>query len=257
MKRATLRVDRLDGGRSAFYLFGLIVTGETEERCLPSLLRILAAQGPCSFKLIRRVGQRSPRSARRVRKMVGSGKTIPDRDAEEIGLPARNFLKASASRYVLLVDDLEANRAADIENVFGRYRSALDTMLGSLAPRAAVHFFVNMLEAYYLADAAAVNQVLGTDVDDHDGDVEEIHNPKARLKSLYPVFDEKEHGAQIVERLDVLHVLARPDACASLRTLFAWASEAIGESDWLPAGRLSPTTEGQIGTLREHLATHG
>ena len=162
-----------------FYLFGLIVTGETEELCLPRLLRVLAAQGRCSFQVIRRIGQRSPRSGKRVRKMVGTGKTIPDKDALEIGLSARHFLAESASRYVLLVDDLEADRATKADKVFGRYRIALDTMLGQLAPKAAVHFLVNMVEAYYLADAAAVNQVLGTAVDDHDGDVETIRNPKA------------------------------------------------------------------------------
>ena len=35
--------------------------------------------------------------------------------------------------------------------------------------KAAVHFLVNMLEAYYFADAEAVNSVLGTKLQDFDG----------------------------------------------------------------------------------------
>ncbi len=182
--------------------------------------------------------------------MVGSGKAIPDRDASDIGIPARRFLTKSAGRYVLLIDDLEAGRAADVQGVFDRYRRAFDTMLGDLAPRAAVHFLVNMLEAYYFADTAAVNRVLGTELADLPGDVETIRNPKARLRTHYAGFDAKRHGGLIVAELDIPHVLARADTCASLRTLFAWGSER----DWLPPGILLPTTEGQIGTLAGHLA---
>ena len=241
-----------------FFQFGLIVTGETEEQCLPRLFRSLMAQGTCSFEVIRRIGQRSPiRSETRQLRMVGKGHTVPPKDEAEIGIAARLFLKKSDSRYVLLVDDLEADRANDIDAVFARYRLALDEVLAELAHKAAVHFLVNMLEAYYFADTAAVNDVLGTDIEDFAGDVETIRNPKGRLKSLYPSFDEKEHGTRIVARLDVPHVLARPDTSASLRTMFAWASEAIGVLDWLPPGRLLPTTQDQIDMLRGHLAADG
>ena len=238
-----------------FLKFGLIVTGETEEQCLPSLFRILAAKGTCSFEVIRRVGQRSPiRSKKRRRTMVGTGKTIPDRDAEQVGFPTRRYLARSDNNYVLLVDDLEADRRAHIQAVYGRYRLAFEEILpAELVPRVAVHFLVNMLEAYYFADVAAVNGVLGTVLDDYEGDVETIPHPKNRLKSLHSGFDEKEHGAQIVAQLDVGHVLSRPDSCASLRTMFAWVSEAIGDRDWLPEGRLLPTTEGQVETVRQHV----
>ena len=48
-----------------------------------------------------------------------------------------------------------------MQEVFGRYRAALDTVLSEdQARRAAVHFFVNMLEAYYFADTRAVNSML-------------------------------------------------------------------------------------------------
>ena len=38
-----------------------------------------------------------------------------------------------------------------------------------MSARAAVHFPVNMLEAYYFADAKAVNQALNTDLEDLGG----------------------------------------------------------------------------------------
>lgn len=72
--------------------FGLIVTGETEQHCLADLFRILAAQANCSFRVIRRIGQLSPfTSERRIQRMVGTGKRVPDRDAEQIGFPARSI----------------------------------------------------------------------------------------------------------------------------------------------------------------------
>ena len=184
---------------------------------------------------------------------MGSGKLIPDRDAEEIGLPTRRFLSFD-DRYVLLIDDLEAKRAKDIQQVFDRYRLALDTALDvNQARRASVHFLVNMLEAYYFADAQAVNVVLGTNLADFGGDVETIPNPKRDLKNLWRGFDERKHGRQIVERLNVAHVLSRADACCSLRTIFAWIYRAIEEPDSeirpLLDGCHNETTKGQIDAL--------
>ena len=76
--------------------------------------------------------------------MIGSGKLIPDRDAEKIGLPSRKFL-SSDGRFVLLIDDLEPKRSKDIQWVFDRYRRALDSVLTeNQARRASVHFLVNM-----------------------------------------------------------------------------------------------------------------
>jgi len=185
--------------------------------------------------------------------MTGTGKTIPDRDQSDIGLPARRFL-AQESTLVILVDDLEHERAPVIEGVFDRYRRALDTMLGTEKHRASVQFFVHMLEAYYFADAQAINSVLGTELSDHQGDVETIPHPKAELKKLAPGFDEIEHGRQIVGRLNVVHVLSIPERCASLRTLFGWASAAIGEAPTsqyqLVDGHYSEVTKPQIDCLR-------
>ena len=185
--------------------------------------------------------------------MIGSGKRIPNRDAEEIGLPTRKFLSTD-DRYVLLIDDLEAKRSDDIQQVFDRYRLALDTMLpANQARRASVHFLVNMLEAYYFADTQAVNAVLGTELVDFEGDVETIRNPKRELKGLCPGFDERGHGRLIVERLNVLDVLSRADACCSLRTIFAWIYTAIEEPDCeirpLLAGCHNEITKGQIDAL--------
>ena len=130
----------------------------------------------------------------------------------------------------------------------------MDTILRDhMSAKAAVHFLVNMLEAYYFADANAVNQVLGTDLEDFDGDVETIKHPKNKLKSIHAGFDEKEHGRLIVKALDVSHVLAHEERCASLRTMFEWASAAAGKTAWLPKGRLQGATKGQIDAVRESL----
>ena len=185
--------------------------------------------------------------------MLGSGKQIPDRDAEEIGLPARQFL-SSEDRFVLLIDDPEAERSHDIQQVFDRYRLALDTMLNEIqAGRASVHFLVNMLEAYYFADTRAANTVLGIDLDDYEGDIETIRHPKNRLKMICPEFDAKEHGRQIIKRLNVLHVLSRGEVCSSLRTMFAWIYKAIGEPEGeirqLLDGRYNDVTKWQISAL--------
>ena len=239
-----------------FFEFGLIVTGEGEEEFLPTLFRSLAATGRCSFKVIRRIGQRSPiRSQRRRLRMLGSGKQIPNRDAAEIGLPTRKFL-SSAGRYVLLIDDLEAERAGDIQRIFERYRGGFDSVLTeNQGRRASVHFLVNMLEAYYFADAQAVNAVLGTDLLDFEGDVETIRNPKSDLRGLCPGFKGRKHGRRIVEHLNVPHVLSRPDICCSLRTMFAWVYAAIEEPDCeirpLLMGCYNEITKGQIDALCE------
>jgi Domain of unknown function (DUF4276) len=212
-----------------FYKFGLIVTGEGEEEFLPKLFRPLQSTGNCQFMVIRRIGQRSPvTSPKKKLKMVGSGKTIPTKDEEEIGLPARRWLDGGGD-FVILVDDLEGDRAKFRRDVFSRYKTALEVILVGKSHLASVHFLVNMIEAYYFADAKAINSVLGTTLTDHAGDVEEIHHPKNELKKISPQgFDEKSDGKQIMERLDVEHVLSNLRACASLRVLFAWCEKMLG-----------------------------
>lgn len=245
----------LAGGQDWQFLhFGLIVTGRAEEDFLPVLFRSISASGRCSFEVIGRIGQRSPvKSKRRKLRMVGSGQIIPDRDATDIGLPARSFL-SSQSSFVVLVDDLEARKPADVQQVFDRYRLALDSVLRpNQVGRASVHFLANMLEAYYFADAQALNQVLGTRIADYEGDVETIRNPKSELRKLYQGFHEIRHGRLVAERLRAHHVLSRKETCAFLRTMFAWICSAIGVPDSetyrLSDGHYSGVTQGQISGL--------
>lgn len=237
-----------------FSRFGLIVTGRAEETFLPKLFRSISVSGRCSFKVLRRVAQRSPiKSTKRKLRMIGSGKSIPDKDATDIGLPARNCL-SSGFNFVVLVDDLEVKRSDDVQQVFDRYRLALDEVLGpNQTHRASVHFLVNMLEAYYFGDAQAVNLVLGTEIEDYKGDVETIRNPKSELKKLYRGFDEIEHGERIIEELRVGHVLSRKETCPFLRTMFAWICKAMGEvageTYRLMDGRYSAVTKAQVNAL--------
>ena len=165
--------------------------------------------------------------------MVGTGKIIPDRDQNEIGLPARRFLRNQPGQFLILVDDVEADRHPQIEQVFARYRLALDTMLTDAErSRVAVHFFANMLEGYYFANSAAVNTALETTVldADHDGDVEDIPHPKNRLKELFRGFDETDDGAKIAPLLDLDHILDNPETCAFLRSLFGWCATRLSEN---------------------------
>jgi Domain of unknown function (DUF4276) len=236
-----------------FVRFGLLVTGKGEEIFLPRLFRALMETHQCHFEVIRRIPQLSPiTSERRNLTMTGVGKRIASRD-EEIGLAARAYLQRHSHSYVALIDDLEGDRVDQCETVFQRYRLLLDTMLGAAKHRAAVHFLTNMLEAYYFADARAVNEVTGAQLTDHEGDVETIPHPKNLLKQQIPGFNVIEHGQMIIDRLNVRHVLSRADACASLRTIFGWCTRALGqpftEEYRLLGGQFHPVTQPQIDAL--------
>jgi hypothetical protein len=235
-----------------FFKFGLLVTGKTEEEHIPKLFRTLMELGICSFKVIRKVEQLGVRTSEKKLKMVGTGKDIPNKDAERIGFPARDYLKDPCT-YVLLLDDLEYARTHQAQQIFERYRNVLDTILLDQKHRASVHFLVNMLEAYYFADAATVNGVLGTNLNDYKGDVETIIHPKNDLKQIYSGFKEKEHGGRILERLDFEKVLSNPNTCASLRTLFAWCLKALGvvptDKYQLLSGKLSEITKAQLDNI--------
>jgi hypothetical protein len=160
---------------------------------------------------------------------------------------------------VLLLDDVEQAGRPMIHQVFQRYRLALDTLLPPAArPKAAVHFFAHMLEAYYFAHSAAVNQALGTTVlpADHAGDVELIGHPKNEMRRLFSGFDERAHGALIVSRLDLDHILADHHTCAYLRSLLGWCVRQLqahcpvwdpnlGRRFQLQAGVREPLTDDQ------------
>ena len=242
----------------AYFRFGLIVTGETEQEHLPKLLNSLMATGICHFEVIRKIEQRSPITSRRRRPpVVGTNQVIERKDELEIGLPARGYVNQSGHHFVLLIDDLEYGRRSQAQQIFDRYRTALDTVLNTLKHRASVHFLVYMLEAYYFADAQATNTVLKTSLLDHGNDVETIRNPKSDLRQMDPSFREIDDGGRILDQIDIEHVLSRPDACASLRTLFAWCVEVLAQhpnfdrADFydkynLHEGKLSEITETQL-----------
>lgn len=214
--------------------FGLIVTGAGEREFLPALFRSLMERAGCTFEVLRKIGQRSPIGTKRQLKMVGRGQVLSDKDEEEIGLPARRFLHAKPCHFVVLIDDLESDRIPQRDAIRNRYRTALETMVPAHdISRAAVHFLANMLEAYYFADASAVNGHFQATVlaSDFEGDVETIRHPKNELKervrALGKSFDEKDDGREILRRLNVDHVLEKPDTCRSLRALFLWCVEQI------------------------------
>jgi hypothetical protein len=242
-----------------FCVFGLIVTGEAEAEFLPQFFRSLMNRAGCTFRVLRKTGQRPPISEGRRLKMVGRGQAILPKDEEEIGLEARRFLRNRPCNFVILIDDLEYDRRPVLAQVFNRYRAVLDTMLlPEEKLRAAVHFLANMLEAYYFADSQAVNQALGAIVlsANSSGDVEEIRHPKADVKRLHPGFDEKADGAKIVSALDLDRVLDTPETCAFLRSLFGWCvrqlrrncpvhDPALHTRYQLPAGSQAELTRGQ------------
>jgi hypothetical protein len=239
-----------------FARFGLIVTGEAEERFLPKLFKAFPRRAPCHFEVIRRIGQRSPRSSGRQLAMVGSGKQVADRDMTDFGFPARSYLERHGERaHVLVVDDLEWDRRAAHREVFERYRRTLDAALFDPRQRcrAGVFFLVMMLEAYYFADSRTLCEVLGlAELPQRlrDVDVETIRHPKSELKALVQGFREIEDGGRIIERIDVEVILANPERCAALRTLFVWCARALGlQGDEPPdrlEGSLCPVTRGQL-----------
>lgn len=241
-----------------YFRFGLIVTGNTEREHLPKLFKSLMATGICHFEVIRKIEQRSPiTSRRRSPPVVGTNQLIERKEELEVGLPARGYVSQSDCHFVLLIDDLEYDRRDQAQQVFDRYRTALDTVLNTLRHRASVHFMVYMLEAYYFANTRAINTVLGTSLLDHEDDVETIRNPKSDLRAEYQGFREIDHGGRILDRIDIEHILSHPDACASLRTLFAWCVKVLAQhpnfdrADFydkyrLHDGKLSEITETQL-----------
>ena len=233
----------------------LIVTGKGEADFLPDFFRSLAASGLCSFKFARRVGQLNPVTSEvRAAEMVRTRKPLTTRD-EEIGLAARKCLQKDGFDFVVLVDDLEHARRGQASAIHARYRQALDVMLEPLEldAYASVHFLVNMLEAYYFAHAPAINVVLGTQLVDYPDDVETIRHPKGELKQIHPGYREVADGERFVRTLDLVHVLDRPETCASLRTLVGWCAKAVGlpftHVYRLDAGVYSPLTGPQMACL--------
>ncbi len=221
---------------------GLIVTGRGEEQFIHDLFnRALRRKANCLFSVVGRVPQLSPPTSPRKRiKTTGASREEESWD-ERIGLMAHGFLRRYPDSLVILLDDMEHDRRSGIDGVFARYRDALNSVLAppAMTHLAAVHFLKNMLEAYYLAHATAVNTVAGAVVlrADHPDDVENIRDPKADLSRLWPrKFREIEDGSKIVRALDLAHVLARPEECCWLRSIVAWCLDRFHERNVTYAG---------------------
>ncbi len=214
-----------------FVRFGMIVTGEGERQFLPKLFRAVNAGAHCVFEVIRKSAQLRPITSRR-RLLKLRNRAVASIEEAQYGLPALSYLRQHSGGFVLVIDDLEAY--PDPQAVFDRYRSALNSVLRNPAEseRAAVFFLVNMLEAYYFAHAECVNAVAEKRIlpEDHPGDVEQIRHPKNDLKQRWPQFREIEHGALIVEKLKLEHILSAEDRCLWLRSMIAWCVDRLSES---------------------------
>ena len=238
----------------AFVRIHLFVTGKGEREFTRDLLGPVVHELSANVAATEFIGQFSPRQVpvRAALKVAGTQREVPSKLEEKLSLPAAARLRADPRCLVLVIDDLEADRAAIAKDVFDNYRAALDKCVRdeSMRRRAAVHFFVNMVEAYYFAHPEAVNHVLGTTLGAHEGDVESIRHPKNDLKRLSRGFDERAHGARIAKVLDLDVVLANPATCCSLRTLVGWIVHRLGGSfgdRWrLADGAYSDVTRAQI-----------
>lgn len=62
----------LPGPRQPFVRFGLLVTGRSEAAFLPKFFRSVSETGRCSFEVIRRIGQLSPKSPENKLRMAGT-----------------------------------------------------------------------------------------------------------------------------------------------------------------------------------------
>ncbi len=206
--------------------------------------------GKCYFVETRFVKQFRPRTSSATLTVSGTNKGILNVYQEGIGLPARKLFLENRCDFVILVDDLERAHADQVGSVFSLYRGIFDSICRPQANRAAVHFLVNMLEAYFFVDTVTTNAVLGTTLVAPLTDVEKIAHPKNELKALCSGFDEIEHGGLILQQIDLDVVLADPNTCCSLRTLIKWCmlaiNEPITERFQLLSGKLNPVTEPQL-----------
>ncbi len=230
-----------------FVHFGLVVTGKGEFEFLPDFFKaIMAASGRCTFQAIDKPGQRQALSQKRITKYSQKGKTLPSKD-EDVGLLILRYA-SNLDHFVIWIDDLESADRYSAKNKLGRLLQILDDLMHDLPDirrRCSAHFLVNMLEAYYFADANAINQVnfqrdpsrppFYPQFTNHDGDCENIRHPKNELKDRIrqsergASFDERLDGASIVKGLDLERILVDSQKCRALRTLVAWCWEAIGE----------------------------
>lgn len=214
-----------------YFHFLLFVTGKGEREHLPKLFKELTKSKICTFRVVEKLGQREAiTSNERKAKMVGKGQRLPSKDFECISAPARRYIQDDPCARLLLIDDLEGLDEEGARGKFQRYRRALDEGLKEHKRRAAIHFLVRMLEAYFFADVDATNQALDIEppIPPYEEDVETtIQHPKSKLKQHFPQYKEIEDSGKVLEQLSLSTILANPDRCASLRTCVKWIVEQL------------------------------
>lgn len=212
----------------------LFVTGQSEFAVLPRMLSELTLSGRCSITpeiAFKQLGVSTKRLVNR------SGKAVAGK-AEQIGLKIRGWIQASTENLAIIVDDLEHERRGEAASLFKRYNDAVLPFLNvdpSFVRRFSVHFLVNMLEAYYFRQVAVINEVCGTTMPSHEGNVENLRHPKNRIddaiRQVNPRqrFREIDDGREIAKKLSLTTILDDPKSCRALRTLVAWIVERIGD----------------------------
>lgn len=215
----------------------LFVTGEGEEAFLATFFRQLRHFESGDVIITADYAFPQITVATSAKKLAKHGKEVLEKIDKAAVKKIRPLLLTSTEHYAVLVDDLETERRFLAESQFNFYQEQIHRILDArpeIKNRFSVHFFVNMIEAYYFKHPEVANEVCGTLLDEHPGDVENIRHPKNRLKDLVSKldrgqkFDEVVHGAAIAKKLDLPKVLEHPQHCRALRTLVAWIWEAIG-----------------------------
>ncbi|ODA33683.1 DUF4276 family protein [Planctopirus hydrillae] len=215
----------------------LFVTGEGEETFLATFFRQLRHFE--SGEVIITADYAFPQItvSTNAKKLAKHGKEVLEKIDKATVKKIRPWLLTSTGHYAVLVDDLETERRFLAESQFNFYQEQIHRILDAqpeIKNRFSVHFFVNMIEAYYFKHPEVVNQVCKTLLGEYPGDVENIRHPKQEIDKAIRSIDPKEkfreikHGASIAKKLDLRKVLENPQHCRALRTLVAWIWEAMG-----------------------------
>ncbi|MBA4030118.1 MAG: hypothetical protein C0478_04380 [Planctomyces sp.] len=215
----------------------LFVTGQGEETFLASFFRQLRHFESGEVIITAEYAFPQITVPTNAKKLAKNGREVLEKIDKATIKKIRPWLLISTQHYAVLVDDLETGRRTVAETQFNFYREQIHRILDTkpeIKNRFSVHFFVNMVEAYYFNHPEVVNDVCGTSLTAQPGDVENIRHPKGRLKELVSQlergrkFDEMVDGTAIAKKLDLQKVLDNSEHCRALRTLVAWIWEAMG-----------------------------
>lgn len=211
----------------------MVVTGHAEAEVIPAWVgRIVQGFGqPVRPRLLRT----SERPRERIRKRGGLAEPVRKHleIVQTIGTLRRPYS-------LLVIDDLEHDDRAHATPGLQYWRNLLQGFAAQRDVSVGVHFLVNMLEAYFFAQASKINEhyrernQIELSLRDHLGDVENLPSPKGTLKDHIAVhrgcgYSETDDGVQISRRVDLKVVLQDPMKCRSLRTLVAWIHEQAGQ----------------------------